>query len=310
MPREHLAGVVLDHYGNALSGISVELRDAGTEDAIGETLYEAAAGDDELANPLTTDTNGEFECYLAAAATVDLYVSGTGITARTKSGVAIGGTALVMVARATADTSAYFTAAEYRNRVGGTVTTDDVTIGEQAVAIARFLDLRTHRFFSKDSEVVTRTFDGNGRRKLWLPADIATSTGLIVKVDLNGDYDFDDADETLTLDTHFWLGPADADKGPEPRPWEFLEVCPKADNTVLGVWPAQRRAVQVTAVFGWPSVPAAIKEVAINLTRQLRDILGAGVTMTIENIESAVQMSPQLSYLMKDIQRAYWRPHS
>lgn len=200
----------------------------------------------------------------------------------------------------------YFTAAEYRDRVGKTDAGADATILLQATAVSRYLDRRLHRFFTQDAAVVVRTFDGNGETVLWLPADIASTTGLIVKVDLNEDYDFGEANETLTINTHFWVGPSDADKGPEPRPFEYLEVVP--NNGVFDVWPEQLRAVQVTAKFGWPAVPNAIKEVTISVTRQLRDILESGVTMTMQNIDAAVQSSPSTMALILDIERMYSRP--
>jgi hypothetical protein len=201
---------------------------------------------------------------------------------------------------------AYATAEEFRQRTSKGDATEDDVILSQLVTVSRFLDLRLRRFFTQDAAAVVRTFDGNGEALLWLPADIATTTGLIVKVDLNEDYDVTDAGETLTINTHFWVGPADADKGPEPRPYEYLEVVP--DNGLFDVWPDQKRAVQVTAKFGWPAVPGGIKERTIDLTRQMRDVLEAGATMTLQSIETALPLSPQLRLLLWDIERQYAKP--
>src|SRR3972149_2249474 len=99
----------------------------------------------------------------------------------------------------------YATLAEYKVRVNLTTTGDDAAITAQLGAVSRLIDRECRRFFTQDAAVVTRIFDGNGASRLWLPADIATATGLVVKVDLNGDYDFLDANESLTLDTDFWL---------------------------------------------------------------------------------------------------------
>jgi len=203
-------------------------------------------------------------------------------------------------------TDPYATAAEYRDRVDKTDTGDDATILAQLTTVSRFLDLRLRRFFTQDAAAAVRTFDGNGEALLWLPADIATTTGLVVKVDLNEDYDFTDSGETLTINTHFWVGPADADKGPEPRPYECLEVVP--NNGLFDVWPDQKRVVQVTAKFGWPAVPGGIKERTIDLTRQMRDVLEAGATMTLQSIDTALPLSPQLRLLLWDIERQYARP--
>jgi hypothetical protein len=203
-------------------------------------------------------------------------------------------------------TDAYATPEEFRQRTSKGDATEDNVILSQLVTVSRFLDLRLRRFFTQDAAAVVRTFDGNGEALLWLPADIATTTGLIVKVDLNEDYDFTDSGETLTINTHFWVGPADADKGPEPRPYEYLEVVP--NNGLFDVWPDQKRAVQVTAKFGWPAVPGGIKERTIDLTRQMRDVLEAGATMTLQSIDTVLTVDSKLKLLLWDIERQYAKP--
>jgi len=202
-------------------------------------------------------------------------------------------------------TDAYATAAEYRGRTTKSDAGDDATILAQLKAVSRFLDSRLRRFFTQDAAVVARLFDGNGCSRLWLPADLATATGLIVKVDMDGDYAFTGASETLTLDTHFWVGPDNADKGSESWPYEFLEVVP--NNSVLSAWPEQRKAVQVTAKFGWPAIPQAIIELTVAVTRTLRDMQIAGGTMTLENIDAAIGLKPDTALLWRDIQRQYKR---
>jgi len=199
-------------------------------------------------------------------------------------------------------TDAYATAEEYRARVDQSDATGDDVLLSQLSAVTQYLKNRLGRFFTRDAAVVVRTFDGNGQRRLYVP-DIATATGLIVKVDLDGDFDFDGADETLTIGTHFWVGPANADKGPEVWPFGYLEIIP--GNGRLEVWPARARAVQVTASFGWPAVPGAIKEATISVTRQLRDMQEAGATLTLQSIETAVNVSPNMSALLFDMERQY-----
>jgi hypothetical protein len=199
-------------------------------------------------------------------------------------------------------TDPYADVNEYKQRVGKTSGDDDLALLDQLKAISRFIDIRLDRFFTQDAAVVVRTFDGNGNTRLWLP-DIASTTGLVVKVDLNADYDFTDSNETLTINTHFWVGPHNADKGPEVWPWEYLEIVP--NNSVLSIWPSQVRAVQVTAKFGWPAVPNAIKELTIGIVRYLRDLEQAGGTLALQNIEGVIQLSSRLNLLWWDIQRQY-----
>ena len=202
-------------------------------------------------------------------------------------------------------TDAYATAAEYRGRVDKSSTVDDALLGALLLAVSRQLDKECERFFTQDATAVTRDpYDGNGLARVWLPDDIATATGLIVTADLDGDYSF--ADETaLTLDTDFWLGPPSADKGPEPRPWQFLEVHP--DSTRLSVWPKQRRAIKVTAKFGWPAVPGAIKEATVLICRELIDLEKSGFTLILQNLDQAINLSPTAFGIMQRIKREYGR---
>jgi hypothetical protein len=202
-------------------------------------------------------------------------------------------------------TDAYVKAEEYRSRIDKTVTEDDGAIDGQLKAVSRFIDQRMRRFFTQDAEAVARVLDGNGETKLWLPADIATTTGLAVKADLDGDYT---CETTLTLNTDFWVGPSNADKGAEPRPFEWLKVRPDSSN--LSVWPDQEQAVQVTAVWGWPAIPEAIKELTVAITRYLRDLEQAGATLTMQNIESTIQQSPRLNLLLVQMQDMYAKGRS
>src|SRR3990167_8868516 len=129
---------------------------------------------------------------------------------------------------------AYSTAADYRARVTKTDTGDDALILALLTGVSRLIDRECERHFTKDAAAVVRLFHGNGCARLPVD-DIASPTGLIVKVDLDGDYAFTGADETLTIGTHFWTNPPNADKEAEAAPWTELEVVP--DNAVLSIWP-------------------------------------------------------------------------
>lgn len=208
---------------------------------------------------------------------------------------------------------AYATAVEYRARAGKTDTGDDATILAQLTAVSRYIERELGRFFNQDAAVVTRYYNGNGQQRLYVD-EIATTTGLVVKIDLDEDYVFTGANEILTIVTHFWVGPYNAALGPEARPYTFLEIVP--GNGVFSEWPIRRRAaevidqprsVEVTAKFGWPAVPAAIRELTIAITRQLRDMEEAGFTLTMQNIDAMVRLAPSASVLLRDIARQYGR---
>jgi len=199
---------------------------------------------------------------------------------------------------------AYATAAEFRGRTGKDDTGEDATILSQLQAVSRLIDRECERFFGIDAAVVARLYDGNGLTRLYID-DVATVTGLIVKVDLDGDYAFTGATETLTKDTHYWIGPANAALGSEVSTYRFLDIVPT--NGRLSVWPSGLRKVQVTASFGWAAVPPAIKEATIMVTRELRDLERAGFTLTLENIDQGVNLSPAAFSLIQRIKAEYGR---
>lgn len=197
---------------------------------------------------------------------------------------------------------AYISAADFRARISKTVTDDDGVLDGILKGVSRLLDRECGRFFGKDAEAVTRHYDGNGLARLYID-DIASVADLIVKVDLDGDYAYDGGDETLTKDTHFWLGPPNAALGSEAKPYRYLEIVP--NNGRLSVWPEQVRAVQVTAIFGWPAVPEAIIDAVVMMAREITDLEEAGMTAALQNIDTAVNLSPVAFSIVQRIKREY-----
>lgn len=197
----------------------------------------------------------------------------------------------------------------YRAAVDKKAISEDVDeLERQLKAVSRYLDrkLRMGRDgFNVVAAAEDRRYDGNGKAKLWLPDDISTATGLVLKVDLNADYDYGDADETLTLDADFWVGPDNADKGAEPEPYQWVEVHPNSGK--LAAWPEQRKALEITAKWGWPAVPEAIVQAVIVVTHTLRD-LEASTGLRLEAIDNIVQVTPRLSGLVRDLAVMYGRP--
>lgn len=81
--RAHVRGACIDTAGNAISGVSVQVRDEGTINPIAATIYAADTGATTKANPFNVNSLGEYDFYLDAPARVDLFISGSGYTART-----------------------------------------------------------------------------------------------------------------------------------------------------------------------------------------------------------------------------------
>src|SRR3990167_2043900 len=106
---------------------------------------------------------------------------------------------------------AYSTAADYRARVTKTDTGDDALILALLTGVSRLIDRECERHFTKDASAAARLFPGNGWSRL-TGQDIASLTGLVVKVDLDADSAYTGADETLTINVPFWTNPPNADK--------------------------------------------------------------------------------------------------
>lgn len=218
-----------------------------------------------------------------------------------------------------AATDSYATVAEYKERVDQSSSVLDGVVAAHLAACSRLLDKQCNRFFSRDAAAVERVFDGgtsiiqrlddhyviwnpNARTRLYLPSDIATTTGLIVKVDLDGDYV---AETTLTLNTDYWVGEPNAPLGSEPWPYTWLEVIPTSGK--LFTWPAQRRGLAVTAVWGWPAVPAALKEATVMLASEFIDLQRGGAVLTLNNLDAAVGLSPRAPKILGDTVEVYGR---
>lgn len=154
-------------------------------------------------------------------------------------------------------TDAYASAAEYRASIDKVDTSEDAEVLVDLTTVSRYIEKRlAGRFFTKDASAVVRIYKPRDPIKLDVD-DIVTLTSVKVDADLSGTYE-----TTLTAGTDFELTPRNAADGPEPSPYEALE-------RLTGSWVSTSR-VEVTAVFGWPSVPAAVKACCIHLTAILR----------------------------------------
>lgn len=167
-------------------------------------------------------------------------------------------------------TDAYATAATYRGIADKDDTSEDTEIDVDLLAVTRYLTRKLGQFFTKDAAVVARIYEGSGAPRLYLTSHehvpgIATLTGLIVTADVAANYV---PATVLTINTHFWACPRDADKGAEARPWRYLELIP--GNALLANWPSRPSAAEITAVYGWPAVPKAIEIGTCHLTALLR----------------------------------------
>jgi len=199
-------------------------------------------------------------------------------------------------------TDAYATAAEYRAVAGKSDTAADAQILIDLTACTRLFERESGQFFTKDATAVARLFRPKWSDWLDLTYEggcpgIATTSGLEIKVDTDGDGSF--ADETAWASTDYELHPLQADKGAEVRPWTDIKV---ARNGTQRFIPGG--LVQVTAVFGWAAVPAAVKADVIEMCRLWR-VETPRASGRILELEEATATSPLMMSLVTRIRTAY-----
>ena len=151
---------------------------------------------------------------------------------------------------------AYATAAEYRAAIDKVDTSEDAEVLIDLTSVTRHVEKRlAGRFFTKDAAAVVRIYKPKYPDILEVD-DIVSVTSIKVDADLDGTY------ETTLTTSEYELLPRNAGDGSEPSPYTSI-------GRLSGSWSTSSR-VEVTAVFGWPAVPAAIKSAVIQLTAMLR----------------------------------------
>lgn len=195
---------------------------------------------------------------------------------------------------------AYATVAQYRTVKGNPESAeDDIAIERDLKAVARFIDLITHRpvGFNKDASNVDRIYmvEWQGTR---LEVDDLVSVGsVVVDKGPTGTYN-----TTVVEGTDFELYPLNAARGPEARPYWRLDMLPWA--TTLKSWPKGAR-VKITGVFGWPAVPSAVVSANIELTAILR-IESPRATNRVNELNTVfTSTSRQAQGIVEDLVRRY-----
>jgi hypothetical protein len=198
--------------------------------------------------------------------------------------------------------SAYATATEYKTTFGKTDTADDAIILTHLTAVSRFYEREAGQFFNLDASAVARVFRAKYPDVLWLNEDgfcpgVGELTGFEIKVDTDNDGSF--ADETAWASTDYELHPLNAADGPEARPWHLIRV---PNWSTKSFQPGS--LVQVTARYGWPAVPEAVKANVIELTGIWRSESPRG-TGRLAELDEIVQTSPMAMSLVKKIRNDY-----
>lgn len=131
---------------------------------------------------------------------------------------------------------------------------DDIVLTAAIETASRQVDAICGRFFYQDATVQERTYWPGDRRNVFVD-DISTTVGLLVKLDTAADGTYV---TTLAEGTDFVLTPTNAAARTPVRPYEAVRLLGTHTFST-----SYRPSVEITARFGWPAVPDAVKSATI-----------------------------------------------
>ena len=154
-------------------------------------------------------------------------------------------------------TNGYCTLQEVKAALRLSDSIDDTLLENAIEGASRRIDGYCGRFFYKTSATAVPLFANNAYRLM--TTDISSTTGLIVKLDDDGDGTFE---TTLTLNTDYIVEPTDY----------IVQQRPIRTITMVGGYTfpmfyiPSECGVQITAQWGWNAVPDDVREACVLLS--------------------------------------------
>lgn len=151
----------------------------------------------------------------------------------------------------------YVSLAEAKAYVRIPDTADDAEIALAVTVASRAIDLNCDRQFGQLAAVEARLYEPywDRRRGRWIIPidDLMTQTGLLIKADLDNDGVYSDSIDAFDVEPH--------NAAQNNKPWIAIVVKPTSTNKPSSS--AANMKVQVTARFGWLTVPSAVKQATL-----------------------------------------------
>ena len=163
-------------------------------------------------------------------------------------------------------TNGYATLTEIKNYMSISDTTDNDLLENLVESASRSIDRIANRRFYLDATASARLYRAYSDIFVYVD-DIGTTSSLVVKTDSNGDGTYA---KTLTLNTDYILDPLTSQSLNRP----FTQLTMVSNTETWPIFPGLtsnglRPGVQVTARWGWPSVPDDINMACLILTADL-----------------------------------------
>jgi hypothetical protein len=192
--------------------------------------------------------------------------------------------------------SLYSTVATLKTRLSISDTTDDTTLGLVLDGVCRAIDGHCGQSFYKDSAASVRYYTAVDKHTVFVDPLVSVTT-------LATDGDVDRTYSTTWAATDYDLMPANA--ASRDRPYTWIEMAPDGDYN----FPTRSLGVKLTAVYGWPAVPAAVSEAALLWAERIfkRKDAPFGIASFIEAGEMRLikEIDPDVATLLKPFVRLF-----
>jgi hypothetical protein len=163
-------------------------------------------------------------------------------------------------------TNGYATLTEIKNYMSISDSTDNDLLENLVESASRSIDRIANRRFYLDATASARLYRAYSNIFVYVD-DIGTTSNLVVAVDENGNGTYS---KTLTLNTDYILDPLTSQSLNRP----FTQLTMVSNTETWPIFPGLtqnglRPGVQVTAKWGWPSVPDDLNMACLILTADL-----------------------------------------
>jgi hypothetical protein len=185
-------------------------------------------------------------------------------------------------------TNGYCTLAEVKAALRITDSVDDTLLENAIEGASRRIDGYCGRFFFQTTKTVTT--NPYNEYVVYFPQEVATTAGLVIKGDTNGDGTYA---TTYTLNSDFFLEPMDAAILGRP----YRKVTMRGGATFPLFFRPAPPTIEITATFGWPAIPDDVREACVLLSMRqfarLNAALGvvgfADMAITVRSVDPDVR---------------------
>lgn len=173
-------------------------------------------------------------------------------------------------------------------------TTDNTRITDALTSSSRAIEKFCHRQFNAAGSATARVYYPDSYCHTEVD-DISTTTGLVIKTDEDGDGTY----ETTWASTDYQLEPlngiVDGESG-----WPYWRIRTVGNRRFPCVWSGTIAPLQVTANWGWATVPASVKQACLILASNYFRLAGApfGVAGMDQFGPIRVKTMPQVAELL------------